>query len=89
MLLIIGPKHNHPQMSCRIQFMLLLLTCIEGERSLSDNNTATVAVPAIVTIAGGFLGALVAILLMLLTAVGIVIFIKKGIWDCLQQSPVV
>ena len=55
-----------------------LLNCIDGERS---NKT--------VTVAGGFLGALVVILLMLLSAVGIVIFVKKGIQNLVfsRSSP--
>ena len=47
---------------------LLFLNCIDGERS---NKLS-------VTIAGSFLGALVAIVLMLLSVVGAVIFVKKG-----------
>ena len=47
-----------------------MLNFIDGERL---DNTATIV--------GGFLGALVVILLTLSTAVGIV-FIKKGIQNC-------
>ena len=58
--------------------MLLLLTCIDGERT--DVNKAA-------TIAGAFLGALMVTLLMVLTAAGIVIFMKKGIQNCLRPTP--
>ena len=58
--------------------MLLLLTWTDGERS--DVNKAA-------TIASGFLGALVAILLVLLTAAEIVIFMKKGIQNYFRLTP--
>ena len=54
--------------------------------SLIDGEQAGKTVSTVTIIAGGFLGALAVIMLMLLTAVGIIIFIKKGIQNYFQSN---
>ena len=73
-MMMTGPNISQP----RLLYYSLLLTYIDGERS--DVNKAA-------TIAGGFLGTLIAIMLVLLIAVGIVIFMKKGIQNCFRLTP--